>query len=363
MTYTSQANKRGLRRVATLLAALGMLVMSSGLVLIMSASSANSVAAPKYFVCKFVTTPGAGEHLQTGQNPIDVSANAIPEDPVVVGSSFADAQGRSFVLAQDVGQPTPDVSACVPIPKDATAAVTFVDPGCANQNTPSYSTSGDHVTFAVTAGSVAASTSVTVTATADTGHEFSDGSTSMDFTHAFGDPVNLEGPPCVIVGPPNVVTPVAPTFTDPTCDTAPSYTLPSAPVLTRKLTGPVLQTKDVLGVEYVVTGSLTSGGTVDVDATPIAPNVFATDPAPTSHWEHTFTTPTGCSTTVVSPPTQVKSVHHTAVTPTLVHAGLISTATPDLRGQRGLELMIAGLLLLVAGGGLGLVRPGGKSHS
>ena len=67
---------------------------------------------PKYFVCKYVGTPGVDERLQTGQNPIDVSGDAIAEQPVVVGSFFNDAQGRSFVLAEDVGQPTPDVSEC-----------------------------------------------------------------------------------------------------------------------------------------------------------------------------------------------------------------------------------------------------------
>ena len=66
----------------------------------------------KVFVCKYVGTPGVDERLQTGDNPISVSVDAIKVDPVVVGAYFADAQGRSFVLADDVGQPEPKVSAC-----------------------------------------------------------------------------------------------------------------------------------------------------------------------------------------------------------------------------------------------------------
>ncbi len=69
----------------------------------------------KVFVCKYVGQPGVDETLQTGQNPIDVSVNAIP-DYQGVGSYFADAQGRSFVLGPEHQAneqvETPDVSLC-----------------------------------------------------------------------------------------------------------------------------------------------------------------------------------------------------------------------------------------------------------
>jgi hypothetical protein len=68
-------------------------------------------AGDKYFVCKYVGTPGVDETLQTGQNPISVSENAIPGTPVV-GTFFNDSQGRSYVLALDTGQPEPPASAC-----------------------------------------------------------------------------------------------------------------------------------------------------------------------------------------------------------------------------------------------------------
>ena len=81
--------------------------------------ASNTTSTPhKVFVCKYVGEPGAAERLQTGNNPIDVSVAAIRENPVVIGSFFADRQGRSFVLAFDTGQPDPSVSACpIPSPK------------------------------------------------------------------------------------------------------------------------------------------------------------------------------------------------------------------------------------------------------
>lgn len=65
----------------------------------------------KVFVCKYVGTPGINERLQTGDNPISVSVNAI-KDFNGVGSYFNDAQGRSYVLAFDEGQAEPDASEC-----------------------------------------------------------------------------------------------------------------------------------------------------------------------------------------------------------------------------------------------------------
>ena len=60
----------------------------------------SGAATGKVFVCKYVGTPGVDERLQTGDNPIDVSVNAIP-DYQGVGSWFADAHGRSYVLGPE----------------------------------------------------------------------------------------------------------------------------------------------------------------------------------------------------------------------------------------------------------------------
>ena len=73
-------------------------------------------------------------------------------------------------------------------------------------------------------------------------------------------------------------------------------------------------------------------------------------------------------TVVVSPPVTVvvntpKVKHHAAaVTPTVVHAGLTSVSADDMRGEQGLALMFAGMLMLVAAGGLGLRVRGAASR-
>lgn len=81
------------------------------LIAVLFAGVVTATPAPKVFVCKYVGTPGEDERLQTGQNPISVSSNAI-KDYKGVGSYFNDAQGRSYVLAIDEGQDEPSVSQC-----------------------------------------------------------------------------------------------------------------------------------------------------------------------------------------------------------------------------------------------------------
>jgi hypothetical protein len=93
--------------------------------------------AHKAFVCKYVGTPGVNERLQTGQNPIDVSLNAIGESPVVVGSYFNDGQGRSYVLALDNGQPDPSVASC-PAPTPTYETVVWSMPSPFNGSDPTY---------------------------------------------------------------------------------------------------------------------------------------------------------------------------------------------------------------------------------
>ena len=77
------------------------------LAIILVAKLAGAVPAPKYFVCKYTGKPGVDEVLQTGNNPISVSANALTP-PIVIGGYFNDAQGRSYVVAEDTGQDEPE---------------------------------------------------------------------------------------------------------------------------------------------------------------------------------------------------------------------------------------------------------------
>ena len=89
----------------------GLVVLCLSLAFVASVSAADNA---KWFVCKYVGTPGVDEVLQSGQNPISVSENAIPVSPVVPGTFFNDSQGRSYVLVEDTGQEEPDPSECPP---------------------------------------------------------------------------------------------------------------------------------------------------------------------------------------------------------------------------------------------------------
>lgn len=108
--------------VGLLFLLLGLVAPSSRADDIPAATSSNL----KVFVCKYVGTPGVDERLQTGQNPIDVSVNAlpVPADQVVIGTEFNDEQGRSLVIAFDTGQdPEPSVDDCPP-PNGGTTTTT-----------------------------------------------------------------------------------------------------------------------------------------------------------------------------------------------------------------------------------------------
>jgi len=96
----------------TRLVAMGAVTIALALAFAAPAAATDNA---KWFVCKYVGTPGVDETLQTGNNPISVSENAIPIDPVVAGEFFQDSQGRSYVLVEDTGQDEPDPSECPPV--------------------------------------------------------------------------------------------------------------------------------------------------------------------------------------------------------------------------------------------------------
>jgi len=98
------------------MATAGVIAMTTGFAMMAVAGPAQAKPAVKVFVCKYVSTPGEAERLQTGNNPISVSSNAI-KGYAGIGSWFNDAQGRSYVLAEDLtrggGQAgEPDASEC-----------------------------------------------------------------------------------------------------------------------------------------------------------------------------------------------------------------------------------------------------------
>ena len=73
---------------------LGWLAAASMLALaIIGPASAAAADNAKWFVCKYVGTPGVDETLQSGNNPISVSESAIPVSPVVPGASSVTRRG------------------------------------------------------------------------------------------------------------------------------------------------------------------------------------------------------------------------------------------------------------------------------
>jgi len=65
-------------------------------------------------VCKYVGTPGVDERLQTGQNPIVVSENALAGDGFdgTFPFEFSDAQGRSIAIRFAENSHDGDISEC-----------------------------------------------------------------------------------------------------------------------------------------------------------------------------------------------------------------------------------------------------------
>lgn len=162
-----------------------------------------SATATKVFVCKYVGTPGVDERLQTGQNPISVSINAIGQDPVVVGSYFNDAHGRSYVLAFDNGQSV-DVSDC---------------PGYVP---PTTTTTGEINATTSTSTTLPASTTTTTEATTSTTAEVQDTTTTTEGTTSTTEP-EVTTTSTVVV---SSTTLAAPTTTTTASVTATSTSLP-----------------------------------------------------------------------------------------------------------------------------------------
>jgi hypothetical protein len=253
-------NKRmSARRAAGFLAALGVLVMSSGVALMVAATPANAAPGDKVVVCKYVSTPGGElDHI------VIVSENTLPDEfecnfPFAWTDAHGQSGGSIAVRLAHEGEQAKDVpvSDCTQSGPDlATASATPVQPTCADLD-GSYTTSVSNATFASTPAAVPGGT-IHLTANANSGAEFAVCATTLDV------PVTLNA------------------------------------------------------------------------------------------------APTNCTTTSVSPPKAPTSTpkapkhHATAVTPTVVHAGLAGTTVQDVRGEQGLALMVAGMVMLAGAGGLRL---------
>jgi len=107
------------------------------------------------------------------------------------------------------------------------------------------------------------------------------------------------------------------------------------------------------------------------DATAHAGDEIPTGQSPEEFCTATVVVSPPGGTTVVSPPKANTPKAHTpkahtpkaaTVTPTVVHAGLAGVSAQDLRGEQGLALMVAGMVMLVAAGGLGLRLRGAASR-
>lgn len=228
-------------RITALLAVLFVAALTAGSATASLVTTVGEDHPDKVFVCKYVGTPGDDERLQTGQNPISVSVNAIPEG-ASVGAFFADAQGRSFVLAFDTGQPEPSVDNCPPPdnPPDieVTAGVTFTEATCAAG--PSFSfVRGPGLGFYLVEGPLVDGKPVvggtyTITATANEGYVLT-GQTVWVHTFAAA-PTNCNPPfRCPDGGPPeanpvdpndNCKRPTPPVTTTPPAVTPPVVTPP-----------------------------------------------------------------------------------------------------------------------------------------
>jgi hypothetical protein len=252
-------NKRmSARRAAGFLAALGVLVMSSGVAMMVAATPANAADPVSVTFCHSTSSESNPWEL------ITTNANAFYEghvlqqhtDDVYPSVDFTHGQDAIHVNAQ--GDQAFLANGCSAVaPAVATASATPIQPTCANP-AGGYTTNVSNATFASTPAAVPGGT-IHLTANATGNAKFAGGATSLDV------PVTLNAAPTncnTVVSPPQVNNP----------------------------------------------------------KTPKAPK------------------------------------HHTttAVTPTVVHAGLAGSTVQDVRGEQGLALMVAGMVMLAGAGGLRL---------
>lgn len=257
------ARKLLARRWATIMAAVGALLVSSGVALIATPTSANAGdhdnRNDKVVVCKYVGKPGASA-LQSGQNPVEVSVSTLKNlDPPWDGSTFpfawTDAQGQAgggSVAVGFVGEVPSTLSSCY---LQASAKAAAVPPSC-TANVPSYSTAGSvGVARWEESAAPAFGTTITLTAHAAEGYAFGSSPTTtvpVTFGPAASGCTTVTTP----TGPPTP--PVAAEVSPPTApaEVGAGTTIPT--VVEAGLSGSV-PSPDRAGVELAVVGLLLLG--------------------------------------------------------------------------------------------------------
>lgn len=155
------------------------LVLTQVLVPVSSAFAAGKDNEPKddqlkkVYVCKYVGTPGVDERIQTGQNPIEVSVNALGKDwNGTVPGYFNDAQERSYVLGYVTDAAAPSVLDCPNVANPNISVEQTVV--CGPNNDTITATANTGVAFSY---SEWVNNSLTVTAALQAGYSWSDGTT------------------------------------------------------------------------------------------------------------------------------------------------------------------------------------------
>lgn len=296
MGITRSGARRPARRFAAFLAALGVLVMSSGLALMVTAAPASATVKVK--VCH------ANNSDDNGNNPynyLEVGAPAAVTHAVLHGTdgpglkhwSSAGTWNGSW---HEAGDPRPDFvgpqvteswcenSAHAPV----SAEVDWTEPDCDNQNTAAWEGLGSNVSFALTDGTPAPGATVEVTATAGNGYQFAGGVTTKKFTHTFD-----EAEDCTAYDASAEVQ-----FVDPECENenTASY-VPAGNNVTFAVTD----------------GEIAPGAFVEITATATEGHAFA-DESTTQVFTHTFDPAEICE--IVSPPRELTPEAPTFVDPT-----------------------------------------------
>jgi hypothetical protein len=225
----------GAKRAAAIFAVVGAFIMSSGLVLLVSAGTAQAEGTP-VVVCHATgsdSNPYNTEHPDADStalagheghrtdtpftwkdagfwNGIWHEAGAPKHDYI---SSYTDNEN---VFHEEDGAGITDAfcAAQVTGPITVVGAITHSQADCPS-GVETWGTSGDHMSFSPANGTVTPGETVTSTATiTDPGYQFADGSTSkvLSYTNTF-DPETA----CVVA--PTIVTPAV-TLTQPTCTTS-----------------------------------------------------------------------------------------------------------------------------------------------